>query len=139
MRERKPSRNCPLRGQSSNGSRRIVRRGLLVPDAEEPALFSRGLTKIRLTTPSWQDISDGNSHEESSFNSRGARLRRWIARSRRQCPSVFANRAAVREFREESWRRANRTPMQVTWRGLFFVPRLWQLSASLPREFPQAL
>src|SRR5439155_3182254 len=67
MRERKPSRNCPLRGQSSNGSRRIVRRGLLVPDAEEPALFSRGLTKIRLTTPSWQDISDGNPHGESSF------------------------------------------------------------------------
>src|SRR5207237_8780423 len=67
MRERKPSRNCPLRGQSSNGSRRIVRRGLLVPDAEEPALFSRRLTKIRLTTPSWQDISDGNPHGESSF------------------------------------------------------------------------
>src|SRR3954462_13566310 len=72
MRERKPSRNCPLRGQSSNGSRRIVRRGLLVPDAAEPALFSRGLMKIRLTAPSWQDISDVNCHGECSFNSRGS-------------------------------------------------------------------
>src|SRR5437763_16125795 len=102
MRERKPSRNCPLRGQSSNGSRRIVRRGLLVPDAEEPALFSRGLTKIRLTTPSWHDRSDGNYQEESSFNSRGARLRRWIARSRSEFPSVCEQRAAEPHSREDT-------------------------------------
>jgi hypothetical protein len=70
MRERKPSRNCPLRGQWSNGSKRIVRRGLLVPDAAEPALFSRGSMKIRLTTPSWQEITHGNGDRENSFNSR---------------------------------------------------------------------